>query len=258
MYLDENDVCVIGDVHGCLEELFDLIKLIEARSVKPIKLYFLGDLIDRGPNTIGVLRFVTSHPWVAGVCLGNHEEKFFRWMKHQEKELAGGPKNPIKQYFEYPEELSYWLDLLANKIKAYIQIPDSNYTLVHGGFLPTMRNLPSQCLKELSKFDRLCLRVRYIDENGNMVRFGNEKPDHSFWTESYDGRFGTVVYGHQPVDEVVYKNNTFGIDTGCVFGGKLTALHLISNDEVEEISVIARQQYAEKQRPWINVKNVIV
>jgi diadenosine tetraphosphatase ApaH/serine/threonine PP2A family protein phosphatase len=109
-----------------------------------------------------------------------------------------------------------------------------------------MTELPPTSLMEANKHQKNVLRVRYVSPEGRMVPLGEENLDQGdkWWADLYDGRFGTVIYGHQPYDEVAFSKHAIGIDTGCVFGGKLTALRLSKDGDHKVLSVQAKAKYA--------------
>jgi bis(5'-nucleosyl)-tetraphosphatase (symmetrical) len=242
----------VGDVHGCLEELralCDKLALFEDDT-----LVFLGDLVDRGPDPVGVVRFVRTLTGctVKGI-LGNHEEKALRWLRHEEKVTSGKQaKNPMKPV--RPERAAQWrgLDaddrkfLAAQPLVLEFNIGGEPWVAVHGGLLPG-RPLADQVKKHASEI----IRCRWVNAEGKHVGMevvpvndgkhvgkvvmSKEQPEGSFtWMERFDGKYH-VVYGHAVHDKVTFAPRvdktaagfeTWGIDTGCFGGGRLTALVL--------------------------------
>lgn len=239
---------IVGDVHGCYIELIDLLAAIyEDAGEAEIKIYFIGDLIDKGPDTDKVLKLVEEdflmHTKFAFI-LGNHEEKFLRWCAAQKREDEGGAKNEIKNRWGFEKIREF--EALLREAPLYIELPEYKVILVHGGIEPKMTELPPPALKDANKHQKNVLRVRYVSPNGRMVSLGEEKLDEGdeWWADVYDGRFGTAIYGHQPYAEVAFHKHAIGIDTGAVFGNKLTALRLSKDGNHKVISVPARQKYA--------------
>lgn len=248
----------IGDVHGCLSELEELLSKLSFGSGDD--LIFLGDLMDRGPDPVGVVRLVKSLG--ARSVLGNHDEKHVRWARHEaQKRTRLGYRNPMKPFGEKmfaetnalqaDEELSAWLRNLPKTIRV------GDWIAVHAGFEP---NLPLDAQRE----DKL-LCIRYVHEEGEKK--GKMAPIES----DIDQPPGTVrwatvwsepvhaVYGHHAknlsdpmIDEFQDAGGKkwfrYGIDTACCFGGRLTAMvvkDLSDAENVEFVSVPARAKYAE-------------
>ncbi len=241
----------IGDVHGCLDELAALVDKL--RLVSDDTLVFMGDLVDRGPDPVGVVRFVRK---LTGFCvrgvLGNHEEKCLRWLRHEDKVASGKQaKNPMKPV--RPERQAEWrgLDaedrafLAAQPLALEFDIAGESWVAVHGGLLPG-KPLADQVKKHASEI----IRCRWVNAEGKHVGMENgskEQPPDSFtWMERFDGPFN-VVCGHavhgekemirqlkagEPcgvaprVDKSASGHEIWSIDTGCFGGGRLTALVL--------------------------------
>lgn len=244
-----NRILVVGDVHGCLTELQELLE-----KLKPVrgrdKLVFLGDLIDRGPDPVGVVKFCRTqlrHMVDAEFVLGNHEEKFIRWAKHEFG--RGLKKNPVPVLSE--EREAQWRAMLGGDVIWMRSWPlklqlDSTWWAVHAGFMPgdsPETNNPG------------VVRLRFVDSENKEVPLGEtyEQPKGTiYWSEKWTGP-SSVVYGHA-VHSLefprmdVHKNTSgrvvrcVGIDTGCVFGGKLTCM-VISSGDISFVSVNAHRKY---------------
>ena len=243
---------VVGDIHGCVDEFCDLLLRIHHKAqfenVKEVKVWSLGDELDRGPDSEAVCALVfdnEGHLTMESTEVqilsiqSNHSEKFVRWARHQEVQREGGKANPMKMKPEWPNLLRFAANFESLPMW---RRPDSGELLVHGGIEPAMKGLCSSDFYKCSKVDKNILRTRYVNPQGRMVYLGDEKPEDRFWSEVYDGRFGKVLYGHQPFDTVRYDSFAVGLDNGVVFGGTLTAL-CIETDEL--IQVKAKRQYAE-------------
>jgi len=206
---------IYGDLHGCLEEFKALRKKVnpsqEDREV------IIGDIIDRGPYSNELLSYVVDERIES--LLGNHEYKYLRFKRHQDTHLATGKKNPMNlsdskmKIFEAmrEEDLTY-LETLPFFIKI------ENLTLVHAGLTNNIK-LETAKKKDLEKV----LWIRYLKEDNIPLSLGKEDSTSHFWSELYDGTEGFVVYGHEPFKEVRVDTYSLGIDTGCIYGNKLTA-----------------------------------
>lgn len=254
-------VFIIGDVHGMTEEL-DLL----LRQVGPsVRLGFVGDLVDKGPDSLGVLRRVREELQrrPGSSCIsGNHEESSLRlW----EKFLKGGTWSGIAKVEKEP-----WLTQGTREDFEFIRsmplfvrpFGDRGTLMVHGGLFPSyFDKYPG--LPELSEgwqkgggkqMDRArrFLRVRHVHrETGEMVTFGEEGDHSQPWTERYDGREGFVFYGHDPQRTGVplVGPHSIGLDTGCVFGGPLTGVMVEDGRVVDTISVSTGRKFREWLEP---------
>lgn len=233
---------VIGDVHGCLTEFRELLNLIGRTTVPIIQ---LGDLLDRGPDPYGCVRFAREQKLL---CLrGNHEDTALRYLAWQDKCRITGQKNPMKT--PHPDRRREWESLSESDLAWMRALPTTvepahNVICVHAGF--EIRGI------EVQKKDRM-LRVRYIDpDTGLMVPIDENMqppPGSVFWMERWKGP-QSVIYGHAvhsldlPREDAFEGGYTYGLDTGCVFGGHLTAA-LFDKDGLnpELIQVKARKVY---------------
>ncbi|WP_238009200.1 polynucleotide kinase-phosphatase [Dactylosporangium sp. AC04546] len=230
---------IIGDVHGCLDELVELLGRLgyavgEDDAVHPEgrTAVFVGDLVDRGPAAPGVLRLVMGMV-AAGHALcvaGNHEAKLLRKLRGANVRVAHGLQETLDQLAVSDVDPVPFLDSL---IGHYV-LDGGRLVVAHAG------------LKE-AYHGRASGRVRafalYGDTTGETDEYG--LPVRYPWATEYRGK-AMVVYGHTPVPAAEWVNNTICVDTGCVFGGSLTALRY---PERELVSVPARQVYYEPVRP---------
>ena len=214
---------IIGDPHGMLRELEALIDKIQP--VPEDTLVFAGDLLDKGPDPVGVVRFVRGLAKTFHVVLveGNHEDKHRRFRRN----LIERPETARTMLQNSPElRTSLELDsediaFLDGAVETW-KDQEGNFAVVHGGIPGNLKGP----LRDLSRkeFAQVC-RTRYLDQtSGKMLVLGTEKPGDPFWAQVYDGRFGHVFFGHEPFLDGPRKfENATGLDTGCVFGGPLTA-----------------------------------
>jgi len=248
-------IAILGDLHGCLTELKELLTILEARGCS--KYILIGDLLDRGPDSAGVVKHLRELSYTHKVVLvkGNHELKHERYLKHiREKTVYERKMKDIKGLHQITRELSEddvtWLD----KAVLYYQLnfEEHDILLTHAGVPPCIKQLPDlSTFENLSskdkKFYTQMLRVRYVNKKGTMITLGQEGADDSYWAEVYDGRFGHIYFGHEVhlQDAPKEYDHATGIDLGCVFGNKLCAA-LIQPDgsDVEFITVDAKETYS--------------
>lgn len=207
-----NKLIIYGDIHGCYDEFISLRNQINPQK-NDIEVC-VGDIITKGKHSIKTLDFVIKNNIKS--VLGNHEDKIIRYLKHQKSnkknhiELNRDEQNIVNNLSEKH------IDFLQN-LPLFLQFKD--ITVLHGG----IQN--STDLKNLSKRDKQkILRMRYLDENGEYLTYGQEDENSIFWADIYNGNQGFIIYGHQCFNEPKKNNFALGIDTGCVYGNKLTAV----------------------------------
>jgi protein phosphatase len=233
---------IIGDVHGCYPELIELLEklgwVVEnhvARHPEGRKLVFVGDLVDRGPDSPNVLRLVMASCAAAtAICVpGNHDMKFLRWLNGKNVQPTHGLAETIAQLAADPIDRRDLSDFLDGLVSHYV-FDDGRLVVAHAGLKEEMQGRGSGKVREF------CL---YGDTTGERDEYG--LPERLDWARSYRGK-ALVVYGHTPFVDPRWLNHTVNIDTGCCFGGRLTALRY---PEQETVSVPARATYAESLRP---------
>ena len=233
---------IIGDVHGCYEELIELLRKLRYIIEKTADdgtnrtVIFLGDLIDRGPASPAVLKLVMSmvRSGTALCVPGNHDMKLH-------KKLTGKAVQEKHGLAETLRQLEGETDAFKNDVKEFLYGLVSHYVLdsgklvvAHAGLKEEMQGRGSGAVRSF------CL---YGETTGETDEFG--LPVRYNWAAEYRGR-AKVVYGHTPVPSAQWLNNTIDIDTGCVFGGSLTALRY---PEEELVSVPAYTMYCEPVKP---------
>lgn len=215
-------IIAIGDVHGCLDELNDLLECVSPTPQD--RIIFLGDLINRGPNSSGVLKRVRSMPNAISI-LGNHELRLLRYDRTQDTgSLRDSDKKTIKGLNKKD-----WQFLRYNLIP-YYYAPEYETVFVHGGFAPG-----KPWYKQSAK--TMC-RTQVITPEGKAAT-RRECPGGTPWFDLWQGP-PFVVYGHFRRSEVVEREHSIGIDTACIDGVQLTAYIL---PEKKIVQVPARKSY---------------
>ncbi|WP_066939337.1 polynucleotide kinase-phosphatase [Microtetraspora fusca] len=234
---------IIGDVHGCRSELEALLRALgwevgAGGAVHPEgrTAVFVGDLVDRGPDTPGVLRLVMGMV-AAGTALcvsGNHEQKLVRALNGRKVTVAHGLKESLEQLAAEPEEFQREARAFMDGLISHYRLDGGRLVVAHAGLKEAYHGRASGRVRSFALYGDT---TGETDEYGLPVRYP--------WAEEYRGR-ATVVYGHTPVPEPEWVNNTICLDTGAVFGGRLTALRY---PERELVSVPAEKVWYESVRP---------
>ena len=247
---DHGPFDAIGDVHGCraeLESLLDALGYVVVRddAGRPVdavhpegrRAIFLGDLVDRGPDSPGVLRLVMGMV-DAGHALavpGNHENKLVRALDGRQVQVSHGLAETLAQLSREPDDFRRAVREFCDTLVAHLVLDDGRLVVAHAG------------LKE-AYHGRASGRVRsfalYGDTTGETDEYG--LPVRLPWADEYRGR-AMVLYGHTPTPVATWVNNTMCLDTGCVFGGHLTALRY---PEKEVVQVPAERVHYEPARPF--------
>lgn len=234
---------IIGDIHGCHTELVELLQQLNYRETDGVwrhpegrRLVFLGDLVDRGPATPAVLKLVMKQVKEgAALCVpGNHDVKLVRWLNGKNVQLKHGLEQTVAQLSSetpaFHEEIKLFLDGLVS----HYVLDEGKLVVAHAGLKEEMQGRGSGKVREF---------CYYGETTGETDEFG--LPVRHNWAAEYNGK-AMVVYGHTPVPQPQWLNRTIDIDTGCVFGGSLTALRYPERDIV---SVPAKTTYCEPVRP---------
>ncbi|MFG2193302.1 polynucleotide kinase-phosphatase [Streptomyces sp. NPDC048639] len=240
---------IIGDIHGCLSELETLLGTLgytverdtlgrPVGAVPPAgrTAVFVGDLVDRGPDSPGVLRLVMGMV-AAGTALcvpGNHENKLGRHLKGRKVQHTHGLAETVEQLEKEDEEF-------RTRVREFIDSLVSHYVLDEGRLVVCHAGLPEKYHGRTS--GRVRSHALYGDTTGETDEFG--LPVRYPWAEEYRGR-AAVVYGHTPVPNTSWINNTICLDTGAVFGGRMTALRW---PEREIVDTPAEQVWYEPVKP---------
>lgn len=242
---------IIGDIHGCADELEALLSNLgygvswsETEGIRSVRVeapagrraIFLGDLVDRGPRTPDVLRLV--HAMVTGgsalAVLGNHDAKFVRWLNGRNVKPTHGLDRSIAQMEAEPAEFRSAMKSFLDGLVSHLWLDGGRLVVAHAGIRADMIGRSSGAVREFCLYGET---TGETDEMGYPIRHD--------WAADYDGE-ASVVYGHTPVIEPEWLNRTICLDTGCCFGGKLTAMRW---PEREIVSVAAARVYAQAKRP---------
>jgi protein phosphatase len=250
---------LIGDVHGCCDELERLLDTLGyAWSARPIehpglyphvyrhpegrKAIFVGDLVDRGPRILETYQLV-RHMVDAGSALcvpGNHEAKLVRKLRGRDVVVNHGLEQTLAEIERLPADLREAFcrnmsDFLDGLISHYV-LDDGKLVVAHAGMKAPLQGRASQHVRAFAL---------YGETTGETDAYG--LPVRHNWAAEYRGQ-ARVVYGHTPTPEAEWLNRTINIDTGCVFGGKLTALRY---PELALVSVPAARIYVDPVRPFL-------
>jgi protein phosphatase len=240
---------VIGDVHGCRAELEDLLgelgyalerdgegRAVGARHPLGRRAVFVGDLVDRGPDTPGVLRLAMGMV-AAGTALavcGNHEQKLARALAGRKVTVAHGLAESLAQLETEPEAFRAEVAAFCDGLLAHYVLDGGKLVVAHAGLPERYHGRASGTVRSFALYGDT---TGETDEYGLPVRYP--------WATEYRGS-AMVLYGHTPTPDAEWVNNTMCLDTGAVFGGKLTALRY---PERAVVSVPAHQTWYEPKRP---------
>ena len=243
---------VIGDVHGCRAELEQLLTelgyVIERDPAgRPVnarhpdrRAVFAGDLVDRGPDTPGVLRLVMGMV-AAGTAFcvaGNHEAKLLKALRGKNVTRSHGLDASMEQLDAETEEFRAGAAQFIDGLISHYVLDGGRLVVAHAGLIERYHGRASGRVREFCLYGQT---TGETDEYGLPVRYP--------WATEYRGR-AVVVYGHTPVPAAEWLNNTVCVDTGCVFGGRLTALQY---PERTLVSVPAARVYHPPAKPFPGV-----
>lgn len=244
---------IVGDIHGCIDEFKDLLEVVGP--VQGDKVIPVGDLVDKGPRSADVVKFcrkLRDDGFLDVAVAGNHEDKHRRWRHHIEVEARTGKKNPMVDKTGDLVTITPTLDRedveFLEAMPIFHRLPGDLGIVVHAGFSPLLRRLPSEAPTRVDRNDIIstCLWIRCITPAGSAVGIGKESPEDTYWAESYDGKFGHAYFGHQPFKEArphAFSHAT-ALDLGCCYGHFLAAAVVSDDGGVEHVVVKARQQYS--------------
>jgi protein phosphatase len=245
---DHGPFDIIGDVHGCHAELGELLRdlgyEVHADGVAPTppgrrRAVFVGDYGDRGPDTPAVLKLVMSMADAGtAICLpGNHDIKLVRKLKGRDVQITHGLGETLEQLEGESDEFREHARDFLDKLVSHLVLDDGKLVVAHAGMKEAYQGRSSGRVRDFALFGET---TGEADEFGLPVRLA--------WAADYRGK-AAVVYGHTPVREAEWLNDTINIDTGCVFGGRLTALRW---PERELVCVPASRTYYEPAKPFLS------
>ena len=240
---------IIGDVHGCADELIELLghlgyevsfkddrTRVSTSAPRGRRAFLVGDLVDRGPRSLDVVRIV-MHMVAQGhalMVIGNHDNRFMRFLQCRDVKLTHGLTETIEEFSRASEEFRERTRSFFEALPSHAWVDGGRLSIAHAGVREDMLGRSSDAIYKFGLYGETS---GHLDDNGLPERYN--------WPAHYSGKT-TVVYGHTPVAEPEWLNNTLCVDTGCVYGGKLTALRW---PETEIVSVPAHARYAERKRP---------
>jgi protein phosphatase len=242
----------IGDIHGCRAELETLLtelgyvisrddqgRPIDAAHPEGRTIILLGDLVDRGPDTAGVLRLAMGMV-AAGHALvvpGNHENKLLRAMRGRNVQVTHGLAESLEQLAAEPEEFRSAVEEFIDGLVSHYVLDEGRLVVSHAGLKESYQGRASGRVRTFALYGDT---TGEADEYGLPVRYA--------WANEYRGR-AMVLYGHTPVPHLEWINNTLCLDTGCVFGGRLSALRY---PEKKIVAVQAERVYYEPAKPFLD------
>ncbi|HEY8465040.1 MAG TPA: metallophosphoesterase [Bacillota bacterium] len=242
---------IIGDVHGCFDELQQLLEKLDYRIFEGVgkygfevdhpenrKIVLLGDLVDRGPKIVPVLKLAMALTSSGrAYCLaGNHEDKLLRKLLGRNVQIKHGLAESLRQLAAEPPEFTVTLCNFLQSLPHHLLLDNGKLVVAHAGMKESYQGQDFPAVRQFALFGEV---TGETDPTGLPVRAN--------WARDYHGQ-ALVVYGHTPVIETKWENNTVDIDTGCVFGGQLTAL---CYPELRLVAVPALATYYTPARPFI-------
>lgn len=230
---------VIGDVHGCTKEVWDLLDNVNYNENKDIVI-FCGDLVDRGPGIGNILQdYIDNDNWYS--VRGNHDDKFIRYLKGNKVNKVSIEKT-IEQTKDMNQNVLYYnlMDM------PYVIRFGHNY-VVHAGFNPKLKN-PVYTSKEF------CLYARKYDET--LGTFTNDESA-PYWYQLMDNSTNcNYFFGHEIHEKQAHVNRgVFAMDAGCVFGNKLRGA-VVTLNATEIVEVPSRQPKAKVEKSWDHINKL--
>jgi protein phosphatase len=236
---------VIGDVHGCYEECVELFQVLGYKWENDLPIHpdgripvFLGDITDRGPSSVSMMHLVTQlhTKKMANYVPGNHCDKLYRYLIGRDVQIKNGLETTVAelQALSNKEErqLSHAFIKLYETAPLYLSLDNGHLIVAHAGIKEAFIGKTNKRIKSF---------VLYGDVTGETDPTGF--PIRRDWAKDYKGK-AWIVYGHTPVKAPRQMGKTINIDTGCVFGGALTAWRY---PEEQTVSVPSNQPFLEEK-----------
>jgi protein phosphatase len=236
---------IVGDVHGCFDELERLLAELGFEQNDGVYAHpqgrmavFVGDLVDRGPRIVECVRLVKAMVDAgSALCVpGNHDMKLVRKLRGRDVQITHGLDRSLAELDKLSEAERDEIREFLYKLVSHYVLDDGRLVVAHAGMREEMQGRGSGKVRDFALYGET---TGETDEFGLPVRWN--------WAAEYRGQ-AIVVYGHTPVPEPEWLNRTINIDTGCVFGGRLTALRY---PEKELVSVPAAATYTEPAKPFL-------
>jgi len=210
---------IIGDCHGCFKTVTTLLEKLgyqEGKHSENRTLVFVGDLVDRGPQSLATVRLVKSLVDQGHICIqGNHDNKFMRYLKGNEVKVSHGLQTTVDEVlvdetFNKEETIEF-----IESLPLFVELDDNKLAVAHASWKESLRTAKKSYVKSTCLYGPTTGK---LDENG--------LPDRIDWPVQRESKDGDplIVYGHSIFGEVRFVNKTAGIDTGCGEGGRLSAL----------------------------------
>jgi protein phosphatase len=236
---------IIGDIHGCLGEFKDLTNKLGYEWINGLPVHpenrvlgFVGDLTDRGPESLKVIEIVWRLVFENGAHYtpGNHCNKLYRFFLGNKVQISHGLETTVAEFESITKKdqqsIRKMFMQLYEQAQLYLVLDKQKLVIAHAGIKQELIGKNNSKVKQF---------VLYGDITGEKHPDGT--PVRRDWAKNYHGN-AIIVYGHTPVKEPRIINNTYNIDTGAVFGGKLTALRY---PEMEILSVSSTMPYIEEK-----------
>ena len=239
---------VIGDVHGCCDELLSLLRIMGYKVENPSALIpritapegrtavFVGDFTDRGPDNVRTLLVVIAmvRSGAALTVLGNHDDKLLRALQGAPVKISNGLDHTLQELNAAGEEMQALVREFLDELPSHLVLDGGNLVVAHAGLPQDLHGIDSPRARDVALFG---------SPTGQRDDFGLKVL--ADWAHAYEGD-AVVVWGHLPIAEAAWVGNTINIDTGCVHGGSLTALRY---PERELVSVSAARVYSIPIKP---------
>jgi len=227
-------IIIYSDIHGCLDELKLLRQKLNISQYD--KEYCVGDLVDRGLHSKETVTYCSQNNIKS--VMGNHESKYLRYKKHYDLHQKTGKRIPM----ELPKEKLEIFNSFSKNDWDYLEsmpyfIKIGNLTILHAGITNKIVLDENTKKKDLEKL----LFIRDLKDD-KPLSIGHSENDGYFWSDKYNGQNGIIVAGHNVFDKEKTDKFSFCIDTGCVFGGRLTALVVYDTENPKENYEIVEQE----------------